>query len=168
MRQEPLAPQQGQVCNSGWNLFIKESNRAFDELFMRISLQNREFSLIIVYVGGAGASQVGHDPVYGRHTGMWEKERTVGGAVLSLFLFHKNYIGMTWDGQEENVPPPAAHFYRQYLKPEILIWRFCAGERNFSLLGYTIISFYNFQILWHYFLLLYHYLRIYIWNNPAK
>ena len=46
------------------------SNRAFDELFMRISLQNREFSLIIVYVGGAGASQVGHDPVYGRHTGM--------------------------------------------------------------------------------------------------
>ena len=49
------------------------------------------------------------------------KERTVGGAVLSLFLFHKNYIGMTWDGQEENVPPPAAHFYRQYLKPEILI-----------------------------------------------
>jgi hypothetical protein len=111
---------------------------------------------------------VGHDPVYGRHTGMWEKERTVGGAVLSLFLFHKNYIGMTWDGQEENVPPPAAHFYRQYLKSEILIWRFCAGERNFSLLGYTIISFYNFQILWHYFLLLYHYLRIYIWNNPAK
>ena len=42
----------------------------FDELFMRISLQNREFSLIIVYVGGAKASQVGHDPVYGRHTGM--------------------------------------------------------------------------------------------------
>ena len=70
MRQEPLAPQQGQVCNSGWNLFIKESKRAIDELFMRISLQNREFSLIIVYVGGAGASQVGHDPVYGRHTGM--------------------------------------------------------------------------------------------------
>ena len=70
MRQEPLAPQQGQVCNSGRNPFIKESKRAFDELFMRISLQNREFSLIIVYVGGAGASQVGHDPVYGRHTGM--------------------------------------------------------------------------------------------------
>ena len=38
-----------------------------------------------------------------------------------FFLFHKNYIGMTWDGQEENVPPPASHFYRQYLKPEILI-----------------------------------------------
>ena len=49
---------------------MKESNRAFDEVFMRISLQNREFSLIIVYVGGAGASRVGHDPVYGRHTGM--------------------------------------------------------------------------------------------------
>ena len=70
MRQAPLAPQQGQVCNSGRTPFIKESNRAFDELFMRISLQNREFSLIIVYVGGAGASRVGHDPVYGRHTGM--------------------------------------------------------------------------------------------------
>ncbi len=49
---------------------MKEPNRTFDEHFMRISLQNREFSLIIVYVGGAGASRVGHDPVYGRHTGM--------------------------------------------------------------------------------------------------
>ena len=38
-----------------------------------------------------------------------------------FFLFHKNYIGMTWDGQEENVPPPAARFYRQCLKTEILI-----------------------------------------------
>ncbi len=65
---------------------MKESNRAFDEIFMRIS---REFSLIIVYVGGAGASRVGHDPVYGGHTGMWEKERTVEGAVLSLFSFFK-------------------------------------------------------------------------------
>ena len=43
------------------------------------------------------------------------------GLFFLFFLFHKNYIGMTWDGQEENVPPPAAHFYRQYLKPEILI-----------------------------------------------
>ncbi len=41
---------------------MKESNRAFDEVFMRISLQNREFSLIIVYVSGAGASRLGHDP----------------------------------------------------------------------------------------------------------
>ena len=49
---------------------MKESNRAFDEVFMRISLQNREFSLIIVYGGGAGASQMGHDPVYGRHAGV--------------------------------------------------------------------------------------------------
>ncbi len=64
---------------------------------------------------------MGHDPVYGRHTGMREKERTVEWAVLSLFLFHKNYIGMTWDGQEENVPPPVAHFYRQCLKTEIII-----------------------------------------------
>ena len=150
MRQEPLAPQQGQVCNSGWNLFIKESNRAFDELFMRISLQNREFSLIIVYVGGAGASRVGHDPVYGRHTGVWEKERTVGGAVLSLFLCHKNYIGMAWDGQEGNVPHPTARSYRQYLKTEILIWRFCAGDRNFSLLGYTLfVDAVPFSRQWH-------------------
>lgn len=73
---------------------MKESKRTFDEVFIRISLQNREFSLIIVNVGGAGASRVGCDPGKGRHTGVWEKERTVGGAVLSLFLFHKNYIGM--------------------------------------------------------------------------
>lgn len=87
MRQESLAaPQQGQVCNSGWNPFIKESNRVFDELFMRISLQNREFSLIMIYVGGARASGVGHDPVYVRHTGVREKERTVEGDVLSLFF----------------------------------------------------------------------------------
>ena len=52
---------------------------------------------------------------------MREKERTVEGAVLSLFLFHKNYIGMTWDDQEENVPPPVAHFYRQCIKTEIII-----------------------------------------------
>ena len=88
---------------------------------MRISLQNREFSLIIVYAGGAGASRVGYDPVYGRHTGVREKERTVGGAVLSLFLFHKNYIGTARDGQEENALHPTARSYRQYLKPEILI-----------------------------------------------
>lgn len=44
---------------------------------------------------------------------------------------------MTWDGQEENVPPPVAHFYRQCLKTEIIIWRFCAGDRNFNLLGYS-------------------------------
>jgi hypothetical protein len=49
---------------------MKESKRALDELFTRINLQNREFSLIIVYAGGAGASRVGHDPVYGRQTGM--------------------------------------------------------------------------------------------------
>lgn len=52
-RQEPFVLHQGQVCSSGRNPSMKESKRAFDELFMRISLQNREFSLIIVYVGGA-------------------------------------------------------------------------------------------------------------------
>ena len=37
----------------------------------------------------------------------------------------------------ENVPLPTALSYRQYLRPEILICRFCAGDRNFSLLGYN-------------------------------
>lgn len=37
---------------------------------IRISLQNREFSLIIVNVGGAGASRVGCDPGKGRHAGV--------------------------------------------------------------------------------------------------
>jgi hypothetical protein len=60
----------------------------------------------------------------------------VEGVVLSLFSFHKNYIGMPGDGQEENAPHHAAHSYRQYLKTEILICRFYAGDRNFSLLGY--------------------------------
>jgi len=45
----------------------------------------------------------------------------VEGAVLSLFSFLKNYIGMTWDGQEENALHPAARSYGQYLKTEILI-----------------------------------------------
>ena len=45
-----------EVCSSERNPAIKESNRIFDELFIRTSLQNREFSLIIIYVGGAGAS----------------------------------------------------------------------------------------------------------------
>ena len=67
---------------------------------------------------------MGHDPVYGRHTGEREKERTVVGAVLSLFFvpsFLKNYTGTAWDGQEENVLFPTARSYRRYLNPEILI-----------------------------------------------
>ena len=43
------------------------------------------------------------------------------GLFFLFFSFHKNYIGMTWDGQEENAPHPAARSYRQYLKTEILI-----------------------------------------------
>ncbi len=35
------------------------------------------------------------------------------------------------------MPLPAARSYRQYLKPEILICCFCAGDRNFNLLGDT-------------------------------
>ena len=49
------------------------------------------------------------------------KNELLEGLFFLFFLFHKNYIGMTWDGQEENVPPPAAHFYRQCLKTEIII-----------------------------------------------
>ncbi len=70
MLQEPAAPQHGQVCNSGRNPAMKESKRTFDEVLIRISLQNREFSLIIVNVGGAGASRVGCDPGKGRHAGV--------------------------------------------------------------------------------------------------
>ena len=50
-----------------------------------------------------------------------EKEHHSRQSVLSLFLFHKYYIGTAGDGQEENVPFPTARSYRQYLKPEILI-----------------------------------------------
>ena len=41
---------------------MKESNSAFEEDFMRISLQNSEFSLIIVSVGSALALRKGDDP----------------------------------------------------------------------------------------------------------
>jgi len=64
---------------------MKESKSFFEEDFIRISLQNREFSLIIINVGDAVASGVGHDPGYGRHAGVWEKERTV--QRLAFFLF---------------------------------------------------------------------------------
>ena len=37
------------------------------------------------------------------------------------------------DGQEKNMLLLAANSYRRYLQSEILIWRFCAGDRNFSL-----------------------------------
>ncbi len=62
------------IIDAVQNPSMKESNRTLDEvfirIFIRISLQNREFSLIIVYVGSAGVTRVGHDPVYGRHTGV--------------------------------------------------------------------------------------------------
>ncbi len=67
--QEPFTSQKGQVWDSGRKLAMKELKRFFDEVFMRISLQNREFSLIIVNIGGAGVSQVGQDPGNGRHAG---------------------------------------------------------------------------------------------------
>lgn len=49
---------------------MKESKRDFDEDLIRISLQKREFSLIIVYVSDAKATGVGHDPGKGRHAGV--------------------------------------------------------------------------------------------------
>ena len=82
---------------------MKESKSILDEVFIRISLQNRELFLIIINVSGAGALQVGHDPGNGRYAGVREKERTVVGAVLSLFLFHKNYTGIEQDGQDKSV-----------------------------------------------------------------
>jgi hypothetical protein len=49
------------------------------------------------------------------------KNELLEGPFFLFFSFHKNYIGMAWEGQEENVPPPTARSYRQFLKPEILI-----------------------------------------------
>ena len=88
----------------------------------------------MVDVGSAKAAQVGHDPGYGGHAGVWEKERTVGGGCSFSFLFHKNYIGTRQDGQEENVLLPAAPYHRQYLDVEIFICCICAGDGNFNLL----------------------------------
>ena len=93
---------------------MKEPNRTFDEHFMRISLQNREFSLIIVYVGSAKASRVGHDPVYGRHAGVRERTNCRRLVFFLFFLFQKNYIGTGRNGQEENAPFPTARSDRQY------------------------------------------------------
>ena len=49
------------------------------------------------------------------------KNALLEGLFFLFFSFSKNYIGMAWDGQGENVPFSTAHSYRQYLKPEILI-----------------------------------------------
>ena len=68
---------------------MKDSNSAFDEVFIRISLQNREFSLIIVYVGSAKASRVGHDPVYGRHAGVRERTNCRRLVFFLFFSFQK-------------------------------------------------------------------------------
>lgn len=49
------------------------------------------------------------------------KNELLEGLFFLFFSFSKNYIGMAWDGQEENVPFSTARSYRQYLKSEILI-----------------------------------------------
>ena len=53
--------------------------------------------------------------VYERKNELWK------GLFFLFFGFHKNYIGTAWNGQEENVPFPAARSYRQYLRLSILI-----------------------------------------------
>ncbi|RKI78170.1 hypothetical protein D7V90_18175 [bacterium 1xD42-87] len=40
------------------------------------------------------------------------KNELLEGLFFLFFLFHKNYIGMTWDGQEGNVPHPTARSCR--------------------------------------------------------
>ena len=65
------------------------------------------------------------------------KNELLEGLFFLFFLFQKYYNGMAKEGQEENEPFYAARSYRQYLKPEILICRICAGNRNFSLRGDT-------------------------------
>ena len=60
----------------------------FDEIFIRINLQNRAFFLIIIVVAH-DALLVGLDPDLGTAT-FGEKERTFVGAVLSLFLLLRN------------------------------------------------------------------------------
>ncbi len=65
------------------------------------------------------------------------KNKLCKGDVLSLFLFHKNYIGMEWDSQDKSVLFPAARCHRRYLNVEILICCIYAGDRNFNLLADT-------------------------------
>ena len=61
MRQDPLAPQQGQVLSWGRNPFIKETKSDLDEDLIRINLQNRDFSLIIIVLVEPKASRLGYD-----------------------------------------------------------------------------------------------------------
>ena len=61
MRQEPLAPHWGQVLSWGWNPSIKESKSDLDEDLIRINLQNRDFSLIIIVSVALKASRLGYD-----------------------------------------------------------------------------------------------------------
>ena len=91
---------------------MKESNRYLDEVFIRISLQNREFSRIIVYVGGAGASEWDTIPYMAGTLVCERKNELLEGLFFLFFSFHKNYIGMAWDGQGENVPHPTARSNR--------------------------------------------------------
>ena len=87
---------------------MKESNRYLDEVFIRISLQNREFSRIIVYVGGAGASEWDTIPYMAGTLVCERKNELLEGLFFLFFSFHKNYIGRKRNGQEDKVLLPAA------------------------------------------------------------
>ena len=58
---------------------------------------------------------------YTAGTLVYERKNELQGCCSFSFLFHKNYIGTAWNGQEENVLLPAARSYRRYLALEILI-----------------------------------------------
>ena len=49
---------------------MKDWNNDLDEDLIRISLQNREFSLIIVISDVPKPYKLGHDPVQGGYTGV--------------------------------------------------------------------------------------------------
>ncbi len=67
---------------------------------------------------------------------VYERKNNCAKVMFFLFfLFHKNYIGMEWDGQDKSVLLPAARCHRYYLNVEILICCICAGDRNFNLLA---------------------------------
>ena len=99
-----------------------------------MSLQNREFSLIIVDVGSAGLSG-------GRGSRIWRarwcerKNELLEGLFFLFFWLHKDYNGISRNGQDKSVLFFAARCHRLYLDVEILICRICAGDRNFNLLA---------------------------------
>ena len=77
---------------------------------MRISLENREFSLIIVNVSGAEATLVGHDPGYGRHGG--ERKNRLSRVVFFLFFCSIKTISKQTGMVKKKLPHAAALYCR--------------------------------------------------------